>query len=195
VSAPLRRHPRWAKFVGHQRELRRLQQATLRRHLRGASFAALQNRIGRFLRIELPRAVTAEPAGALEILGRRVLVKHLRRALKLAHRRHSHSPAALHELRIALRRVRQISGFFGELLGPPTGELMKRVHAVEWALGRIRDADLAFARIQCVGPAPPRLLVEKLGRRRQITGKKLADAWRRLEKPRFLRALRRQSQG
>ncbi len=195
LKAQLRRHPRWAKFVGHQCEQRRLQQTTLRRHLRGVSFAALQNRIGRFLRIELPRAVSAEPPGALEAFGRRVLVKHLRRALKLAHLRHSDSPAELHELRIALRRVRHISGFFGDVLGPPSGELMKRVHAVEWALGRIRDVDLAFARIQREGPAPPRLLVEKLERRRQIAGTELAEAWRRFEKPRFRRALRRQSQG
>jgi CHAD domain-containing protein len=195
LKARLRRHPRWAKFVDHQRELRRLRQTTLQRHLRGPSFAALRYRIGRLLRIELPHAAGVDAPGSLEAFGRRVLVKHLRRAGKLGHLRHSHSPVELHELRIALRRVRHIGGFFRDVLGPPTGELMKRVHAVEWALGRIRDVDLAFARIQRDGPAPPRLLVEKLERRRQIAVAELADAWRRFEKPRFLRTLRRQSQG
>jgi hypothetical protein len=66
---------------------------------------------------------------------------------------------------------------------------------VEWALGRIRDVDMAIARMQREGPAPPRLLVENLEWRRQIIGTELAEAWRRLEKPRFLRALRRHSQG
>jgi CHAD domain-containing protein len=192
-KARLRRHPRWAKFVDHQRELRRLQQTTIRRHLRGGSFVALQNRLGRFLRIELPRAVATEPPGSLEGLGRRMLAKHLRRALKLANLRHSASPAKRHELRIVLRRVRHIGGFFGDMLGPSTGELMTRAHAVEWALGRIRDVDLALARIQREGPAPPRLLVGELERRRQIVGRELSKAWRRLEKPRFLHALRHKS--
>lgn len=185
------RHPRWAGFVGHQGELRRLQQATVRRHLRGASFTALQNRIGRFLRLELPRALQTVPPGSLAEFGRRTLAKSLRRALKLANLRLSHSPAKLHQLRIALRRVRHIGSFFSHVLGPPTGEVIKRVHAVERALGRIRDVDLALARIQREGPTPPRLLVGQLERRRRTTETELAEAWRRIEKPKFLRDIRR----
>ncbi len=192
LQGRLGRHPRWAKFVSHQGELRRLQQATVRRHLRGASFTALQNRMGRFLRLELPRAIQTVPPGSLAEFGRRALVKSLRRALKLADLRHSHSPTKLHQLRIALRRVRHIGGFFGRVLGPPAGAVVKRVHAVERALGRIRDVDLALSRIQLEGPTPPRLLVGQLVGRRRATEMELSEAWRRLEKPKFLRALRRQ---
>ena len=192
LQGRLGRHQRWAKFVSHQGELRRLQQATVRRHLRGASFIALQDRIGRFLRLELPRALPTVPSGSLEEFGRRALVKSLRRALKLAGLRHSHSPTKLHQLRIALRRVRHIGGFFSRVLGPPAATVVKRVHAVERALGRIRDVDLALSRIQHEGPTPPRLLVGQLIARRRNTEMELAEAWRRLEKPKFLRNLRRQ---
>jgi hypothetical protein len=70
---------------------------------------------------------------------------------------------------------------------------MQRVHAVERMLGRIRDVDLAIARIQREGPAPPLLLVGKLERRRLRCGVGVSKAWRRLEKPGFLRLLRRKS--
>ena len=193
LKAQLRRHPRWVKFVGHQRELRQLQQITVRRHLRGVSFRALERRIGRLLRVELPRAVGAAPAGSWGGWERRLLAKYLRRALKLGDQRHSHSPAKLHKLRIALRRVRHIGDFFGGRLAAPAGELMKRVQSVERMLGRIRDVDLALARIQREGPAPPRLLVGKLERRRLRGRLGLSRAWRRLEKRRFLRVLRRKS--
>ena len=184
-------HPRWAKFVGHQRELRQLQQATVRRHLRGASFAALQVRIGRLLRIEIPRALPAMPRIPLDTFGRRMLVKNLRRALKLAELRRADSPGKLHQLRIALRRVRHVGSYFSDVLGPPGAVVVRRVHAVERTLGRMRDLDLAFARIQREGPSPPRLLVKMLERRRESAVRELARTWRRLEKPRLLRDLRR----
>jgi CHAD domain-containing protein len=192
LKARLRGHPRWANFVGHQRELRRLQQITVRRHLRGASFKALEHRIGHLLRVELPRATAAAaPPDAEAGWERRLLAKFLRRALKLRGQRHSHSPAELHQLRMALRRVRHIGEFFGSRLAAPAGELMKRVQAVERMLGRMRDVDLAIARIQLEGPAPPRLLVGKLERRRLHNRIDLRRAWRRLEKRRFRRLMRR----
>lgn len=186
VQAQLGGHPRWTGFVGHQSELRRLQQTTIRRRLLGASFAALRDRIGRFLRIELPRLVGNEPGGALEELGRRVLAKHLRRVAKLADLRQARSAEKLHRLRIALRRARHVGGFFAGLLGPPVVELGKRLQAVEWALGRIRDVDLALARIQREGPAPPRRLVARLENRRREARVVIAKAWQRLEESTFL---------
>ncbi|MFA5058097.1 MAG: CHAD domain-containing protein, partial [Opitutaceae bacterium] len=187
-KAQLGRHPRWARFIGHQGELRRLQQVTVLRHLKGASFAALQNRIGRLLRCEIPQVLKAAPPGALETLGRRALAKSLRRSLRLA-RRHARSPDELHRLRITLRRTRHIGGFFGDVLGPPAGELIKRVHRVEEALGRIRDVDLALARVRSEGPSPPQPLVGRLERHREVLEAELARAWRKLTKPRFLRAI------
>jgi CHAD domain-containing protein len=194
LEGQLGHHPHWGRFVRHQGELRRLQQATVRRHLRGTSFAALQDRVGRFLRLELPRALATMPPGSLAEFGRRALVKGLRRALKLGALRHSHSPTKLHQLRIALRRVRHIGGFFGSVLGPPAAAVVKRGHAVESTLGRIRDVDLALSRIQHEGPAPPRLLIAELVGRRSATEMELSQAWRRLEKPKLLRGLRRRRQ-
>jgi CHAD domain-containing protein len=115
--------------------------------------------------------------------------------LKLASLRHSHSPGKLHQLRIALRRTRHIGDFFGDMPGLPADELVKRVHAVEWALGRIRDVDLAFAHIRREGPSPPRLLIAQLEHRGRTTGRELTKAWRRLAKPGFLRAIRRKLKG
>lgn len=192
LQGRLERHPHWAKFISHQGELRRLQQATVRRHLRGSAYAALLSRIGRLLRVDLPRILPTVPSGSLAAFGRRALLKSLRRALKLAELRHSHSTTDLHQLRIALRRVRHLGGFFDGVLGPPADVVIKRVHAVERALGRIRDVDLALSRIQREGPTPPRLLIGELVARRLATEVELADAWRRLAKPKFLRHLRRQ---
>lgn len=186
------RHPRWARFIDYQRELRRLQQATVERHLRGASFAALRLRISRMLRVEIPQLVKTQSPDTLAALGRRALAKSLRRCLKLARLRYADSPEKLHQLRITLRRTRHIGGMFCDVLGPPIDRLTGRVHRVEEALGRMRDVDLAFSRSQREGPSPPRLLVAQLKRQRGTAEAELRGAWSRLTKPRFLRAVRRQ---
>jgi CHAD domain-containing protein len=191
----LARHPRGMRFIDHQVELRRLQHATVRRHLGGASFAALQARVGRLLRIELPKLLQTTPPGSLGLLGRRALAKNLRQALDLAELRHARSLEKQHRLRIALRRVRYLGDSFAELLEPSVGALVKRIHSVEWALGRLRDTDLAFARIRREGPSPPRLLVRRLELRRKKAAAELATAWQRLAKPGFLAAVRRKLKG
>jgi len=184
-------HPRGVRFVDHQIELRRLQQSTVRRHLGGASFAALQVRIGRLLRIELPQLLQTTAPGSLNLLGRRALAENLREALDLAEFRQARSLKKQHRLRIALRRVRYLGDSFAELLDPSVGSLVKRIHAVEWALGRLRDTDLAFARIRREGPSPPRLLVRRLDLRRKKATAELATAWRRLNQRGFLAGVRR----
>jgi CHAD domain-containing protein len=184
-------HPRGRRFIDHQVELRRLQQATIRRHLGGVSFSALRTRIGRLLRIELPQLIATAPPGSLGLLGRRALAKQLRRALDLADLRHSRSLKKQHRLRIALRRVRYDSDSFADLLEPPIGRLAKRIHAVERSLGRLRDTDLAFARIRREGPPPPRLLVRRLGLRRKRAAAELANAWQRLSQRSFIAEVRR----
>lgn len=188
-------HPRGLRFIDHQVELRRLQHATVRRHLGGASFAALQTRIGRLLRIELPRLLPNSPPGSLVILSRRALAKNLRQALDLADLRHARSLKKQHRLRIALRRVRYLGDSLAELLDPSVRALVKRVHKVEWALGRLRDTDLAFARIRREGPAPPRLLVRRLELRRRNAEAELAKTWARLTEPGFLAGVRCKLQG
>jgi CHAD domain-containing protein len=185
VARQFKGHRLWAGFVAHQFELRRLQQATVRRHLHGAAFSGLRLRVDRFLRSELAKAGRSEPPMPLERPARRALAKCLRQVQKLAHLRHSRSPDKIHRLRIALRRVRYLSGFFGDVLGKPAQRLQKRVHGVESVIGRIRDADLALQRILNEGPTPPRLLVRELERRRQRDISELDRAWRRFTDPRF----------
>ncbi|MDD2762488.1 MAG: hypothetical protein PHE83_00785 [Opitutaceae bacterium] len=82
--------------------------------------------------------------------------------------------------------MRFISRYYGE-----EGEGIKP----EEALGRLRDVDLAQARIRSEGPSPPRPLVGRLERRRETLEAELARAWRKLTKPRFLRAIRRRLKG
>lgn len=192
VKRRLARHPRWKRFVVHQQELRRLQQATVRRHLRGPAFSALRVRWGRFLRIELPHAAASSPPLTLDKVARQTLSKYLRQAMKMAELRHSQSPKKLHRLRIVLRRIRYLSGFFGRGLGLPVEKLSRRVRAVEKALGDMRDVDLALLRILDEGPTPPQLLVQKLERRRQTATASLKMAWRRLDDPQFLEKVRRE---
>jgi CHAD domain-containing protein len=182
-------HRLWAGFVAHQLELRRLQQATVRRHLQGSGFSGLRLRIGRLLRIELPATARSEPPAPLGRPARRALAKNLRRVQKLAHLRHSRYPDKIHRLRIALRRVRYLSGFFYDALGRPIRKLYKRAHAVESVIGQIRDADLALARILSEGPTPPRLLVRQLERLRQADTAELDGAWRRFVDPLFVAEL------
>jgi len=121
----------------------------------------------------------------LERPARRALAKSLRQVQKLAHLRHSRSPDKIHRLRIALRRVRYLSGFFGGVLGRPVRKLFKRAHAVEGVIGRVRDADLALLRILSEGPTPPRLLVRELERRRLGDTSELDSAWEHLTDPKF----------
>lgn len=192
VSLQFAGHRLWAGFVAHQLELRRLQQTTVRRQLHGARFNALRVRIGRFLRFELPAAAALASPVPINGPARRAMAKHLRRALELGHLRQSRSPEKLHRLRIALRRVRYLGGFFGGALGRPVRKLSKRTHAIERLLGEMRDADLALSRIQREGPTPPRLLVRQLERLRQTDAAALESAWRRFEDPQFILGLRRE---
>lgn len=191
LQQQLATRPYGMRYIDHQVALRRLQQATVRRHLGGASFAALQVRIGRLLRIELPQLALTSPAGSLGLYSRLVLAKNLRQALDLAHFRHARSLEKLHRLRIALRRVRYLGAAFAEILGPSVGALVKRIHGVEETLGRLRDTELAFARIRREGPAPPRLLVLRLEHRRKKAVAQLATAWQRFAQPGFIAGVRR----
>ncbi len=186
VKVQLAGNRNWHKFIGHQQDLRRLQQVTVRRHLSGSAFTTLRTRFGRLLRIELPRAIESAPAVPIEAEARRALAKNLRRALHLAELRHARSPEKLHRLRIALRRVRFLSLLFRPVLGPAIDRLHNRVHAVERVLGDIRDTSLALTRIQHEGPTPPRLLVLQLRRSHQNAVAKLARIWPRLEDPALL---------
>jgi CHAD domain-containing protein len=188
-------HRLWAGFVAHQLELRRLQQATVRRHLQGSGFSGLRLRVGRLLRVELPGAGRSGPPLPLGRPARRALAKNLRRVQKLAHLRHSRSPDKIHRLRIVLRRVRYLSGFFDDALGRPIRKLYKRAHAVESVIGKIRDADLALARILSEGPTPPRLLVRQLEKLRQADAAELDGAWRRLADPQFVAELTDELEG
>jgi CHAD domain-containing protein len=191
VSSQFTGHRLWAGFVSHQLELRRLQQTTVRRQLHGARFNALRARITRFLRVELPRLAAAGPEVAITGPARQAVRKSLRRAMELGHLRRSLSPEKLHRLRIALRRVRYLGGFFGPALGRPVRKLARRTHALERVLGEMRDADLALARIRQEGPTPPRLLMRQLDRLRQADSATVANAWGRLEEPAFLLGLHR----
>jgi len=191
LQQQLATHPHGMRYIDHQVALRKLQQATVRRHLGGASFAALQARIGHLLRIELPQLAPISTAGSLGLYSRRVLAKNLRQALALSEFRHAHSLDKLHRLRIALRRVRYLGAAFADILGPSVTALVKRIHEVEGALGRLRDTDLAFARIQREGPTPPRILIHRLGHRRKKAAVELAAAWQRLAEPGFLAGVRR----
>lgn len=181
----------WDKFVGHQRDQRRLQQATVRRHLCGSAFTTLQTRFDRVLRIELPRATRHSPSAVVEGMARRMLAKYLRAALELAELRHAKSPEKLHRLRIALRRARYLSVFFFPVLGPAIDRLRKRAHAVERTLGDIRDTSLALTRIRDEGPSPPRLLVSQLRRSHRSAVARLDRVWPRLEDPALMRQVRR----
>jgi CHAD domain-containing protein len=120
-----------------------------------------------------------------------VVAKNLSQALELAAYRNARSLDKLHRLRIALRRVRYLGTAFADILGPPEGALVKRIHGVEAALGRLRDTELASARIRREGPAPPRLLVLRLERRRRKAIAELASAWKGLAEPGFLAGVRR----
>jgi CHAD domain-containing protein len=192
VSSQFTGHRLWAGFVAHQLELRRLQQVTVRRHLHGAGFNALRLRIARFLRLELARAAAAGPGASVAAPARQAVRKSLRRAMELGHLRRSHSPEKLHRLRIALRRVRYLGGFFGPALGRSVRRLTRRAHALERLLGEMRDADLALARIRQEGPTPPRLLVRQLDKLRQADSAAMESAWARLQDPAFLLSLHRQ---
>jgi CHAD domain-containing protein len=135
--------------------------------------------------------VPTSSAGSLALYGRLVLAKNLRQALDLAQFRRARSLEKLHRLRIALRRVRYLGAAFAEILGPSVGAMVKRIHGVEAALGRLRDTELAFARIRREGPAPPRLLVLRLEHRRTKAVAELASAWQKLAQPGFLAGVRR----
>jgi CHAD domain-containing protein len=192
VSSQFTKHRLWRAFVAHQLEVRRLQQVTVRRQLHGPRFNALRTRIARLLRLEIARTAALGPEVALAGPAAQAVRKGLKRAMKLGALRRARSPEKLHRLRIALRRVRYLAGFFGPALGRPVRKLGKRAQALERVLGEMRDADLALARIIQEGPTPPRLLVRQLDRLRRADSATMESAWARLAEPEFLLPLQRQ---
>jgi len=192
VASKLADHRLWRRFVAHQREIRRLQQATVRRHLRGARFAALRTRIERLLQKEIPQLPVKR---RLEEFARRAVSRSLDRAIKLGRWRRARSLKKLHRLRISLRRIRYLVDGFEEVLGPEVRRLRRRAHRVERILGEVRDTRLALERIADQGPAPPRPLVSHLQNARNAEQASLDDSWRRLADPKFLKKIREEIEG
>jgi CHAD domain-containing protein len=110
--------------------------------------------------------------------------------------------AAIHELRIAGKRLRYAIEFFREPLGPEAGMLVERVTAMQDHLGMLHDADVAagLARAYLVrhsahlAPAA----VDAIGgylreREREVTRlrRTLGPTWRRVTSVEFRRALGR----
>ncbi len=181
VQEQLAGNRRWTALMRHQLANRRLQQPTVRRHLSGPSFSALQLKISRLVRVELPWLIATEPPESLKKHARRALGKSLRRALKLAKLRHSHSVDELHRLRAALRKARYMVEWFAPILGSSFDKLRGRIHAVERTVATIHDADMGLAQISTQGPPPPRSLVQRLELRRRDHLARLDRVWHRLE--------------
>jgi CHAD domain-containing protein len=170
-------------YVRHHQQRRQLAYATVRRCLRGRHFASQRLKINRLLREELPRLSKIEPPGSLLKFAARQLDKALRRARKHERLRRSTSPEKLHELRIALRKVRYLAEFFAPVLGDSTAKLAKRLHQVERVLGRIHDVDMGMEHLTREGPLPPRALADHLTRQREQSLRELDKVWRRVADP------------
>lgn len=191
IATELSEHRLAPKFLAHQRELRRVHQATVRRQLRGSRFASLKVRIGRLLEQELPAATVDSPWVAYQGQARKALRKELRRVLRHGKFRRSASLEELHRLRIGLRRIRYLAYFFGEALGGSISKLAKRAHAVEKLLGEMRDSHLALERIRREGPPPPRVLVRRLQGSAKVQPAAIEEAWARLSDRKFVASVRR----
>ncbi|MBS3934750.1 MAG: CHAD domain-containing protein [Sulfuritalea sp.] len=80
-----------------------------------------------------------------------------RKTLALAVAARSEDPAALHALRIGIKRLRYALEFFAPLAGPkPTRKLLDRLTELQDTLGQINDLANAGALLtDCAGTAPP----------------------------------------
>lgn len=180
VRPTLARSRLWPAYIEHHRQRRKLRQTTVRRCLRGAHIASVRGRIARLLRAELPARARSDPPGNLPAWAVKKIRKSLRQAMKLARLRHADSPAEMHRLRIALRKTRYLGEFFEAILDKPMLKRLRRVRAVEQALGRIHDMDAGLAHAEHEGPLPPRALGVLMRARRRQQVKKLNTAWTRL---------------
>lgn len=62
---------------------------------------------------------------------------------------------AVHQLRVAARRVRAVAGTVGEGLGPPAEEVLEVLAAAQRRLGTLRDADVLGERLAALGRLLP----------------------------------------
>ena len=189
-AGPPADQPRPERYLARQRNRRRRQQTTVRRVLGAGAFLALHTRFDQLLRNELPRLRADSAAAPFLTAAYRVLEKQLRCARKLGKLRWSTDPARRHRLRIALRRVRYLAGFFAPLLEPAVDQLRQRTHAVEQALGEICDTTREIERLRDEHPSPPAGLPARLRARRRQAETALEAAWSRFDDHRFRRELR-----
>jgi CHAD domain-containing protein len=179
------------RYLDHYRRRRRLRQETVWRCLKGAHFAALRRLMARWLRVDLPAAARNEEPGGLPRLAADRIKKALRPARKWSRWWGSNEPDELHQLRIALRKVRYFGEFFGPVWGEPLIRFTQRVHAVEQALAKIHDIDVGLQRLPHDGPTPPRALANLLRQQRQAQAQKLEAAWKRFIKSGWQKRLKR----
>jgi CHAD domain-containing protein len=176
----LKENRRWAAFIRRRIEHRRRRQATVRRALSGTSFQALSLKLSRLARLEIPRLMKMTPSDNLTQFSQRALDKKLQRALKLAKLRHSDRPEDIHQLRKALRKTRYLGEFFAPVLGSPFDTLTQRLHAAEWVLGKIHDADRGRTLAWRQGTLPSPLLLKRLAQYRYNHWVQVDKKWRRL---------------
>ncbi len=189
-AGPPAGQPRPERYIARHQNRRRRQQTTVRRVLSESAFLALHTHFNQLLRDELPHLRADSAATPFLTAARRVLDKQLHRARKLGKLRWSTEPARRHRLRIALRRVRYLAGFFAPLLDSAVDQLRKRAHAVEQVLGEIRDTTREIESLSHGHPPPPRGLQDRLRERRRQAEAALEEVWSRFADPRFHRELR-----
>jgi CHAD domain-containing protein len=132
--------------------------------------------------------VVASPPDDTAAFGAAVLARRLRRVARLAGRFDEQPEAALHEMRLKAKRLRYAAEVFAPLFpGREAARFLRRLAALQEALGHLNDGAVATALMQALEPHGGAGLAGGLVRgfvagRAGETRQEIAQAWKRLRK-------------
>jgi CHAD domain-containing protein len=132
--------------------------------------------------------VVASPPDDTAVFGAAVLARRLRRVARLAGRFDEQPEAALHEMRLKAKRLRYAAEVFAPLFhGREAARFLRRLAALQEALGHLNDGAVATALMQALEPHGGAGLAGGLVRgfvagRAGETRQEIAQAWKRLRK-------------
>ena len=188
---PILRRGAAAHFLAAQQEEKQRHQLRIRARLEGEDYLALKADMDLLIREDLNPGTVRVPRQPVADLGRRALLKAIRRIRRRARGLPDLPPDKMHRLRIACRKARYLAEFLSGTWEAPLDDMARRFKSIQDVLGDIHDQDVYLEHLRTCRPRPPRALVHDIRRRREQDQVRFQKEWDRFMRPRYQLELER----